>query len=553
MGRARVIQRTYDYEPNDKSILKWEEAPDAPEDFENVLPWNDEFWDKSYGGHVLAPAVRDALFEHCGGFATFWTPLFLDEQGFRKFCYLVAGGDDNEESWQDYADGRYTDRSAFCTLKLPSNYLPFDYQGEPLEWAWQQYQQRENKKRMSFLQEAREEFLCVIEGDLDVDQEFREEQEMVRKELEEEDALFVDADGWVVKSNDQVRLVNYTETELNGTIGTVYFHDPQGHRRDHVNVFMPSICEDTALSISIHNLRKFILSGSDYPNGLDSSFESLVDWDEMPPERDDPEGEKTTTRLADLGIDVKQHISSFLTLWDVERNLRRACRDTFWNFQKPPPDVLEYDFIYFYATNDETEEWHGVAHTTRDVYRALKHHDWQSEERLLSVGLTFIKFDRDQPMVPFFKYENSRDPDKQGSTEWDPIGVHYCGVQQASHIDLEYCSVLIDELNDPTKADNEDFVAVLRHCDDWTPRAPRIPLHHFGTRKADCEQCGKGDAFCRCEGNRPGGDEGKDIRVYYCPQWFEKERHAYTFSWPQGSSEKTVVLFEHKVTLRRFL
>ena len=551
MGRARIIHRTYDYEPNDTTVLNWDDAPDAPDDFETttILDWNDkELWDKSYGGRVLAPAVRDALFERCGIFATFWTPLFLEEWGFRKLCYLVVSSNEDLETF--FQDDKH-DWSSVYTTELPANYLPFDYRDEPLEWAWLQYQQREQNKRISFMQDAAEEYY-YFDDEASAVAEHESESECRTNQEFQEDELFVDADGWLVKSNDQVRLVNYTETELNGAIGTVYFHDPQSHRRNHVNVFMPSISEDTAISISIHNLRKFILSGSDYSFRLLGSMgEPLVDWSEMPPERDDSDDENWIN-LADLSNDVKNHIASFLTLVEVERNLRHACRDTFWNFRKPPPDDLEYyDFIYFYGSNDETGEWHGVAHTTRDVLRALKEHDWQCpDDRFLSFNLMFIKFDRSQPIVPLFKYENFREADEHLPAEWDPIGLYYCGVEQASHIALESSFVSIHELNDPKQTENQDLICILRHCDDWTPREPRIPLCHFGSRKADCEQCGGGDSFCRCEVAQPGGTRGRDIRIYYSPEWYDTENHSFCYSWPSGSSEKSVVLFRHKVVLR---
>lgn len=403
---------------------------------------------------------------------------------------------------------------------------------------------------MAYLEDAMEEYCHATgTGNIPADQDMTKQTSLQNEEFAEDD-LFIDADGWLIKSNDQVRLVNYTERELNGAIGTVYFHDPQGHRRDHVNVFMPTISEDTAISISIHNLRKFILSGSSSATP-DLGLEPLIDWSEMPPERDHVDDE-ATIRLVDMSSDIKRQISSFLPLFDVEQNLRNVCRDTFWNFRKPPPEHLDYDFIYFYGSNAETAEWHGVAHLTRDVYRALKDHDWHmGEEGGLSLSLMFVKFDRSQPIVPLFKFDNNREPDELLLSEWDPIGVQYCSVKQASHIELEFCPVFVEELDDPSQTKNRDFISILRHCDEWQPRGPRIPLQYFGTRKSDCEYCGKGDAFCRCELSGPGGEHGKDVRIYYSPQWFFSN-NSYCYSAPSGSAEPAVVIFQHQAELNRF-
>jgi hypothetical protein len=536
---ARVIHRNFDYQPTVRA-LNWDEAPPAPADFECVLEWNYTGWDKSYGGLVWAPAVRDALFDNFGLFGTFRTPLLLDQAGFRKLCYLVAGDDDLE----DFAHDKY-DRRLFVTTKLPKNYLPFDYYNDALGWAWFQFRIRESLRQKGYREDAEEECLFqLVEEGYFVD-EYGNSKGPRRKEELVEDDLFIDAFGQLVKSNDQVRLVNYSETELNGTTGTVYCLDPQG-RHDHVTVYMPSISDETAISISIHNLRKFIMSGTYLPRAPRSP-EHIVDWSRMPRERGG-QAEDTNIDLCDLSTDVKRHIASYLRLFDVEHKLRLACRDTFWNFRKPPPDNLEYDFIYFYGSNDDETQWHGVAHTTNDILKAIRDHDWNNDT--IYVSLMFIKFDRSHSIVPLFNYECVGYRGSVEPAKIDPIGAHYCGVGQTSHVELDGSIVFLDDLDDPEQIEHTDFFPVFRYCKDWTPREPRVQLRHIGTRKTECEECGKGGILCSCEEvlMRPGGESGNDYRIYYSPAWFE-ESHNFAFSAPPDSHDKNVILFSDSVSL----
>jgi hypothetical protein len=542
MMASRVIPPNFDYQPLDIHVLNWDETPPAPDDFECVLEWNYKGWDKSYGGLVWAPAVRDALFDNFGLFGTFRTPLLLDQAGFRKLCYLVAG----EDTMEDFADGKY-DRRLFGTSKLPKNYLPFDYCDDSLGWAWRQFRIRESDRQRGYIEDAEDECLFHLtkEGYCLDDNNDRSKGSRRKEELVEDD-LFVDAAGQLVKSNDQVRLVNYSETDLNGTIGTVYYLDPQG-RQDHVTVYFPSISDETAISISIHNLLKFILSGTDLPLVAPRSPQHIVDWSKMPPERD-WQGDDKELGICDLSTDVNRHIASYLRLFDVEHHLRQACRDTFWNFQKPPPDKLEYDFIYFYGSNDEDTQWHGVAHTTNDIFKAIKDHDWDNDT--INVSLRFIKFDRNHYIVPLFNYECVGQRHNVDPAKIDPLGSHYFGVAQASHVELDNSIVFLDDLDDPEQIEHTCVFPVFRYCKDWTPREPRIQLRHLGTRKTDCEECGHAGIFCRCDDAlmRPGGESGNDYRIYYSPAWFEENR-IFAFSAPSDSRDKTVILFSNYVSL----
>lgn len=120
-------KKKYEYE-FDRSF-DFEAAPDPPQDYNCILQWNHQDWDKSLCNLVMSRAVREDLFECHGCFPTFAAPELLNEQQFRKMCF-------------------YADKDQHVSSNIPKGYLPMAYLDCPDEW--EEHRRQEKERREAF-------------------------------------------------------------------------------------------------------------------------------------------------------------------------------------------------------------------------------------------------------------------------------------------------------------------------------------------------------------------------------------------------------------------
>eukprot|EP00542_Grammatophora_oceanica_P006328 CAMPEP_0194069886 /NCGR_PEP_ID=MMETSP0009_2-20130614/87880_1 /TAXON_ID=210454 /ORGANISM="Grammatophora oceanica, Strain CCMP 410" /LENGTH=516 /DNA_ID=CAMNT_0038723111 /DNA_START=133 /DNA_END=1683 /DNA_ORIENTATION=+ len=505
---ARILRKKYDWEP-DKTLLDWDSAPNPPDDYRRSLQWDHRQWHKRYNNTVLSREVREAYWDCRGPWPNFTAPELLEEDDFRKFCYLA-------ELRQDA-----------CLKDIPRNYLPHDYRNKRELWEQQQYQEAQNRRR------SRDSGMGAMLATL-----FKRP-ERTQEEEEEVVPLFVDEAGETVCSNDKIVLEGLSEKEFNGETGTAQFIDPS--RPDHIAVHVPSLL-DGPISFKPVNLFK-IVSGKKRSATADSDHRTKkqkvapvhISSSSTRASTDPTTASPNDVNLLDLPPIARDLVASYLTLFDVQKKLRPVCVDTFWNWKKPAP-TIDYDFIYFAISDGVYHVWHGVAYTVHDMVKVIK---WANDGEM-RLSFQFVRFDRTQSIVPLLRFMDSahRENDEKAMGQMDEIGELYCGVTctklQQWPYDI-YSFVGGENWNDRDgDSTNDDLVHALRYCKDLTPREPRLNLSHDVGIKSLIRQKGDDDA-CMHEAYSC---------LFYCPKWFATET-SFEFSAPTDASSdnKRVVVF----------